>query len=112
MKNEALIGKIDKPLSETCRFLEQVTRVELAGNSLGSCRHTARRRLQNAKFSLSVFIISSFYPFVNAFYALRLKKFSPFFALRLFAKLLTFLTTPEKFYVVSVKYKSVARRSL
>ena len=26
-------------------FLEQVTRVELAGNSLGSCRHTARRHL-------------------------------------------------------------------
>ena len=27
-------------------FLEQVTRVELAGNSLGSCRHTARRHLR------------------------------------------------------------------
>ena len=27
-------------------ILEQVTRVELAGNSLGSCRHTARRHLQ------------------------------------------------------------------
>lgn len=25
--------------------LEQVTRVELAGSSLGSCRHTARRHL-------------------------------------------------------------------
>ncbi len=25
--------------------VEQVTRVELAGNSLGSCRHTARRHL-------------------------------------------------------------------
>ena len=29
-----------------CAWLEQVTRVELAGNSLGSCRHTARRHLQ------------------------------------------------------------------
>lgn len=26
--------------------MEQVTRVELAGNSLGSCRHTARRHLR------------------------------------------------------------------
>ena len=26
-------------------LLEQVTRVELAGSSLGSCRHTARRHL-------------------------------------------------------------------
>ena len=26
-----------------CAWLERVTRVELAGNSLGSCRHTARR---------------------------------------------------------------------
>ena len=35
-------------------FLEQVTRVELAGNSLGSCRHTARRHLRFAlKLSLS-----------------------------------------------------------
>ena len=28
-----------------CAGLEQVTRVELAGTSLGSCRHTARRHL-------------------------------------------------------------------
>ena len=42
-----------------CAWLEQVTRVELAGNSLGSCRHTARRHLQiiNYLFDDSYYIL-------------------------------------------------------
>ena len=55
-----------------CSLMEQVTRVELAGNSLGSCRHTARRHLlmlRQAKHSapLNAFIIYPFYENVNAF---------------------------------------------
>ena len=44
-------------------FLEQVTRVELAGNSLGSCRHTARRHLHK----YCVFIIQGLSVKVNDF---------------------------------------------
>ena len=40
-----LIFQKEKRPVGTFVFLEQVTRVELAGNSLGSCRHTARRHL-------------------------------------------------------------------
>ena len=46
-----------------CAWLEQVTRVELAGNSLGSCRHTARRHL---RFDC-VLIIQVFLVIVNGF---------------------------------------------
>ena len=57
-----------------CAWLEQVTRVELAGNSLGSCRHTARRHLHFfralSSFSLNAPIISVFQGIVNAFYPL------------------------------------------
>ena len=35
------VGRTKRPTF----ILEQATRVELAGSSLGSCRHTARRRL-------------------------------------------------------------------
>ena len=48
-------------------FLEQVTRVELAGNSLGSCRHTARRHLLLAVSFNSFFIIRIFFSNVNGF---------------------------------------------
>ncbi len=44
--------------------LEQVTRVELAGNSLGSCRHTARRHLHCS------YIIYAFTKNVNRFFIL------------------------------------------
>ena len=47
-----------------CAWLEQVTRVELAGNSLGSCRHTARRHLHFH----CVPIILVFFSFVNGFF--------------------------------------------
>ena len=40
-----LVPKIKTHRLGAFLFLEQVTRVELAGNSLGSCRHTARRHL-------------------------------------------------------------------
>ena len=41
----SLIFQKEKRPVGTFFFLEQVTRVELAGSSLGSCRHTARRHL-------------------------------------------------------------------
>ncbi len=44
-RHNALILPKTKAPSKGALFLEQVTRVELAGNSLGSCRHTARRHL-------------------------------------------------------------------
>ena len=55
-----------------CAWLEQVTRVELAGNSLGSCRHTARRHLHRCakplSFGLTHFIIYPFFANVNDFF--------------------------------------------
>ena len=44
------IPKEKELLSGTLFLLEQATRVELAGSSLGSCRHTARRRLHYGYF--------------------------------------------------------------
>ena len=49
--------------------LEQVTRVELAGNSLGSCRHTARRHLHKPKRAIRVWLFhySYFFCFCQRF---------------------------------------------
>ena len=54
-----------------CAWLEQATRVELAGNSLGSCRHTARRHLhclrRNGLSASTLLIIYPFQQNVNGF---------------------------------------------
>ena len=74
--------------------LEQVTRVELAGNSLGSCRHTARRHLlilaPKKVFSLTLFIIPVFPLNVNGF----LSVLSIYFRLNSLCTLRTFRKTP------------------
>ena len=49
-------------------ILEQVTRVELAGNSLGSCRHTARRHLHY--YLITDLIIAILRGIVNPFLSL------------------------------------------
>ena len=51
-----------------CAWLEQVTRVELAGNSLGSCRHTARRHLHY--YLITDLIIAILREIVNPFLSL------------------------------------------
>ena len=59
-----------------CAWLEQVTRVELAGNSLGSCRHTARRHLHFVYllYMISPILSTIFHAFKYIFSFLTLKK--------------------------------------
>ena len=90
-------------------FLEQVTRVELAGNSLGSCRHTARRHLH---YSLIIYLFSclvnAFSPLLHSFFLKLSKSGNAFFVtaflciLILFSRTCAVLATPEKFYRVIV----------
>ena len=82
-------------------ILEQATRVELAGSSLGSCRHTARRRL----LFFRIVIIFFFLAFVNDFFGRFIKKtelfarlfnsFLPFDNLCIFRKILSRIPLPK-----------------
>ena len=70
VKNSRFYPKLPRKTKKNGHFwpfftknMEQVTRVELAGNSLGSCRHTARRHLlfsnanRSRRFHYSPFLI-------------------------------------------------------
>ena len=102
-------------LYQTFAFLmEQVTRVELAGNSLGSCRHTARRHLhflRQEKFPLNATYYISFLAKCQRFFPCFLPKISVganrLCTLCLSCCFSAFLTGAEKLYAVSFYQKSV-----
>ena len=68
VSNHSIVQKEKHTASGVLFFLEQVTRVELAGNSLGSCRHTARRHLHC--YLITDLIIAILREIVNPFLSL------------------------------------------
>ena len=95
------VGRTKRPTF----ILEQATRVELAGSSLGSCRHTARRRL----LFFRIVIIFFFRPFVNDFFRSFIKKTELFARLLTYLFLSTIFAYSVKFYHASLYRKIIHR---